>query len=59
MYYYNKSIKVNPENYKNYKYGLWYYRLNKTGGALPLKLSADVSDIKLSIEAKDIIMSKK
>ena len=58
MYYYNKSIKVNSEDYKNHKYGLWYYCLNKTGGALPLKLSTDVADIKLSIEAKDIKSKK-
>ncbi len=51
LYYYNDAVKVNPEDYKNHEYGLWYFCLKKTGGALPLKLISDVSDIKLSIEA--------
>lgn len=51
LYYYNSEYKVNAEDYKNHKYSLWYYCLDKAGGALPLKLVANTSDVKLSIEA--------
>ncbi|MEX0313649.1 MAG: DUF4412 domain-containing protein [Allomuricauda sp.] len=54
LYYYNEAVKVNPEDYKNHQYGLWHYCLEKTGGALPLKMITDVADVKLSIEAKII-----
>ncbi len=54
QYYYNESIKVTPEDYKNHKYGLWFYCLEKTGGALPLKMVTDVTSLKLSIEAKSV-----
>lgn len=54
LYYYNQEIRVNPQDYKNHKYGLWYYCLEKTNGALPIKMITDVSDVKLSLEAKAI-----
>ena len=54
LYYFNKAIRVDPEMYKNHQYGLWYFCLEKAGGALPLKLIADVEDTNLSIEAQEI-----
>jgi len=57
-YYFNKDIKVNKELYKNHKTGLWYFCLNKTDGALPLKWVTDSTDSKLTIEAEKIDLKK-
>ena len=53
-YYFNQSVKVDKSLYKNHKKGLWYFCLDKTNGALPLKWITETSDLKLSIKAKEI-----
>ncbi|CAL2055715.1 DUF4412 domain-containing protein [Tenacibaculum sp. 190524A05c] len=51
QYYFTSDFKVNAEDYKNYKYGLWYYCLDKANGSLPVKLIMDTEELKLTIEA--------
>ena len=53
-YYFNRKIKLNPEDYKNHKAGLWHFFLEKTGGAISLKTSADLFDSNNSIEVISI-----
>lgn len=53
-YYFNESLKVDKDLYKNHKKGFWYYCLNKTEGALPLRWETDTSELKLMIEAKKV-----
>ena len=55
-YYFNRKIKINPKYYKNHKAGLWHFFLEKTGGAISLKTSADLID---SYNAIEIISIKK
>ena len=49
-YYFNRNIKLNPEDYKNHKAGLWHFFLEKTGGAIALKTSGDWKDSYNAIE---------
>ncbi|MCH2032050.1 MAG: DUF4412 domain-containing protein [Tenacibaculum sp.] len=51
QYYFTSDFKVNSEDYKNHKYGLWYYCLDKANGSLPVKLIMDTEELKLTIEA--------
>ncbi|WP_421806110.1 hypothetical protein [Flagellimonas sp.] len=54
LYYFNSSIKVNPEDFQNHHYGLWYYCLKKTKGALPIKMVRDIDKSKLIIELTEL-----
>jgi hypothetical protein len=53
-YYFNRNIKLNPEDYKNHKAGLWHFFLEKTGGAISLKTSGDLKDSYNAIEVISI-----
>ncbi len=57
-YYFNDKIKVNPDLYKEHNYGLWYFCLEETDGALPLKMLSDDKDGLLVITINDIINKK-
>lgn len=54
-YYFNDSIKIDYKLFEGHRYGLWYYCLKKTNGALPLKWVTVNSQIDLTITANEIL----
>lgn len=53
-YYFNEALRIDKDLYVNHKKGFWYFCLDKTNGALPIKCVTETSDFKLIITAKKI-----
>jgi hypothetical protein len=54
-YYYNDKVRVDPSLFINHNYGLWYFCLEQTNGALPLKMVSDSKEGILIITLDELI----
>jgi hypothetical protein len=53
QYYYSPYIVVNPDNYRNHKYGFWDYFVRNTN-SIPLKAVNESDTEKITIEAVEV-----
>lgn len=55
-YYFNEALRIDKDLYINHKKGFWFFCLDKTNGALPIRCVTETSDFKLTITAKEIVI---
>jgi hypothetical protein len=53
-YWFNDQVRIDPETYTRHAYGLWYFKLKLTNGALPLKALSENKQVRFESVARSI-----